>query len=92
MREAEDSTFDRDAFAAAYAVLGAQRASKILGIFARLSRRDGKHGYLRHLERVSNTLEANLAHPALSPVRDWFDQHLPLEARSAAAALTARTA
>jgi tRNA threonylcarbamoyl adenosine modification protein YjeE len=92
MREAEDATFERDAFAAAYAVLGAQRASKILGIFARLSRRDGKHGYLRHLERVSNTLEANLAHPALAPVRGWFDRHLPLEARREAAVLTARVA
>lgn len=92
MREADDSDFDRDAFAAAYAVLGAQRASKILGIFARLSRRDGKHGYLRHLERVSKTLESNLAHPALALVREWFDRHLPLQERSAASALTGRPA
>jgi N-acetylmuramate 1-kinase len=76
--------FDRAGFAAAYAVLGAQRATKILGIFARLSRRDGKHQYLRHLPRVSRTLEANLAHPALAPVRQWFDCHLPLGAREAA--------
>jgi N-acetylmuramate 1-kinase len=78
------SGFDRAAFEAAYAVLGAQRATKILGIFSRLSRRDGKHGYLRHLPRVSRTLEANLAHPALAPVRHWVDRHLPLSARQAA--------
>ena len=45
-------------FRRAYAILGAQRATKILGIFARLSRRDGKHGYLRHMPRVSRYLEA----------------------------------
>ncbi|HUE47232.1 MAG TPA: tRNA (adenosine(37)-N6)-threonylcarbamoyltransferase complex ATPase subunit type 1 TsaE [Aestuariivirgaceae bacterium] len=83
--------FDRAGFEAAYAVLGAQRATKILGIFARLSRRDGKHQYLRHLPRVSRTLEANLAHPALAPVRQWFDRHLPLNAREAAVQRLLRT-
>lgn len=76
--------FDRAGFEAAFAVLGAQRATKILGIFARLSRRDGKHQYLRHLPRVSRTLEANLAHPILAPLRQWFDRHLPLAARESA--------
>lgn len=80
------SGFDRAGFEAAYAVLGAQRATKILGIFARLSRRDGKHGYLRHMPRVSRALEANLAHPALAPVRQWFDRHLALDALAAAVA------
>ncbi|HEX6103305.1 MAG TPA: bifunctional tRNA (adenosine(37)-N6)-threonylcarbamoyltransferase complex ATPase subunit type 1 TsaE/phosphotransferase, partial [Alphaproteobacteria bacterium] len=84
IRESDDPTFDRAAFDAAYAVLGAQRATKILGIFARLSRRDGKHGYLCHLPRVSRTLEANLVHPALAPVRQWFERHLPQDAREAA--------
>jgi aminoglycoside/choline kinase family phosphotransferase len=86
MRQARSPRFDRAGFQAAYAVLGAQRATKILGIFARLSRRDGKHQYLRHLGRVSNTLEVNLAHPALAPVRQWFERHLPLRAREAAIA------
>jgi N-acetylmuramate 1-kinase len=84
MRQADSAHFDRTAFEAAYAVLGAQRATKILGIFARLSRRDGKHVYLRHLPRVSRTLEANLAHPVLAPVRQWFDRHLPASERHAA--------
>jgi N-acetylmuramate 1-kinase len=73
----DDPHFDRQDFDAAYAVLGAQRATKILGIFARLSKRDGKHGYLRHIPRVSRYLERDLAHPTLEPLKAWFDRHLP---------------
>jgi aminoglycoside/choline kinase family phosphotransferase len=73
--------FARRDFETAYAVLGAQRASKILGIFARLSKRDGKHGYLRHLPRVSRALERNLQHPALAGLKAWFGRHLPAAAR-----------
>jgi tRNA threonylcarbamoyl adenosine modification protein YjeE len=76
-----EAHFDAAGFAAAYAILGAQRATKILGIFARLSKRDGKHGYLRHMPRVSGYLERNLAHPALAPVRAWYQTHLPPAAR-----------
>ncbi len=76
LRSASGS-FDREAFAVAYAILGAQRATKILGIFARLSKRDGKHGYLRHIPRVSRYLERNLAHPRLAGLKAWFDRHLP---------------
>ncbi|MCB1492263.1 MAG: tRNA (adenosine(37)-N6)-threonylcarbamoyltransferase complex ATPase subunit type 1 TsaE, partial [Rhodobiaceae bacterium] len=60
-------------FDGAYAVLGAQRATKILGIFVRLSRRDGKHGYLRHLPRMADYLGRNLEHPALGPVREILE-------------------
>jgi len=74
---ASDPRFDRTAFDLAYCILGAQRATKILGIFARLSKRDGKHGYLRHIPRVSRYLERNLAHPRLSGLKAWFDAHLP---------------
>ncbi len=73
--------FDRQAFEIAYALLGAQRATKILGIFARLSKRDGKHGYLRHIPRVSRYLERNLQHAALAPLKVWFDRHLPASLR-----------
>ena len=76
-----DSSFDREAFDVAYAILGAQRATKILGIFARLSKRDGKHGYLRHIPRVSRYLERNLAHPRLAGLKAWFDEYLPPEKR-----------
>jgi hypothetical protein len=78
---ASDPHFDRQAFDAAFAVLGAQRATKILGIFARLSKRDGKHGYLRHVPRVSRYLERNLAHPELQALKAWFDRHLPAQQR-----------
>ena len=73
--------FDEGSLRLAFAVFGAQRATKILGIFARLSRRDGKHQYLRHIPRVSGYLERNLAHPALAPLKQWFDKHLPVELR-----------
>jgi tRNA threonylcarbamoyl adenosine modification protein YjeE len=81
-RACADSSFDAQAFATAYAVLGAQRNSKILGIFARLAKRDGKHGYLAHIPRVSAYLERNLAHPALGEFRAWFAAHLPADLRS----------
>ena len=74
---------DRWAFAASYAALGAQRSAKIIGIFTRLSRRDGKHGYLQHISRVWRLLEGDLRHPALAPVQDWFDREVPAELRSA---------
>ena len=82
-RLAGNASFDDAAFRASYAILGAQRAAKILGIFARLSKRDGKHGYLRHIPRVSALLERNLQHPALTELKAWFDQYLPAEEREA---------
>lgn len=83
-RARADSGFDAEGFCAAYAVLGAQRNSKILGIFARLAKRDGKHGYLAHIPRVSSYLERDLAHPALAGLRAWFAEHLPAELRERA--------
>ena len=80
----DDPHFERAEFDVAYAILGAQRATKILGIFARLSKRDGKHGYLRHIPRVSRYLERNLAHPRLAQLKHWFDTHLPAARREAA--------
>lgn len=76
LRASGDDAFDEGRFRQAYAVLGAQRASKILGIFARLAKRDGKPGYLRFLPRTSEVLEYCLRDPALAPVKAWFDLHL----------------
>jgi N-acetylmuramate 1-kinase len=76
-RKAADPHLDVSAFARAYAVLGAQRATKILGIFARLDKRDGKPQYLKHLPRIENYLSRNLAHPGLSKLRVWYEAHLP---------------
>ena len=72
---------DAEAFRASYAVLGAQRNAKIIGIFTRLSRRDGKPHYLRHIPRTWRLLADDLAHPALAPVRDWFDRFVPPDRR-----------
>lgn len=69
--------FDEAAFRTAYAVLGAQRATKILGIFARLNMRDGKPAYLKHMPRVSRYLARNLEHPALASLKDWFLANMP---------------
>jgi tRNA threonylcarbamoyl adenosine modification protein YjeE len=68
--------FDPASFAKAYAILGAQRNTKILGIFARLSLRDGKNGYLAHLPRIGRYLFRNLAHPDLKPLRAWYEANL----------------
>jgi len=76
-RRSRDPAFDVGAFATAYALLAAQRATKILGIFARLDRRDGKPGYLAHLPRIEGYLARNLAHPALAELRAWHAAHLP---------------
>jgi tRNA threonylcarbamoyl adenosine modification protein YjeE len=59
----------------ACAVMGAQRATKILGIFVRLDRRDGKPQYLRHLPRLHEYMRRNLRHPALAAWRGWLEQH-----------------
>ena len=63
-------------FDAAYWVLGAQRNTKIVGIFTRLWQRDGKPRYPALCPRVWRYLERDLAHPALSPVKAWFDANV----------------
>ncbi len=74
---------DRERFRSHYEVLGAQRNTKILGIFTRLWKRDGKDHYLTLQPRVWRYLERNLAHPALGPVRAWFDANVPADKRAA---------
>jgi len=71
---------DRAAFNDAFAVLAAQRHAKVIGIFNRLDRRDGKPGYLIHLPRVWRLLETALGHPDLRRIKDWFDEHIPAQA------------
>ena len=77
-RSRQGEGFDPALFRAAYAIMGAQRATKIIGIFARLCLRDGKPGYLAHLPRLAAYLGRDLAHPALAPVAEWFARHMPL--------------
>ena len=66
-----------DDFRIAYHVLGAQRNAKIIGIFTRLWRRDGKPRYPALCPRVWGYLERDLAYPALAPVAAWFDANMP---------------
>ncbi|MBH1944188.1 phosphotransferase [Erythrobacter sp. YJ-T3-07] len=78
-----------DEFDADYARLGAQRNTKIVGIFARLNERDGKPRYLALIPRVWEALERDLAHPALAPVAQWFETNIPADLRARNGALEA---
>lgn len=74
--------FDEDDhFIGDYATLGAQRNAKIVGIFTRLYKRDGKSRYLDMIPRVWTALEADLRYPALAPVAQWFAANIPDELR-----------
>jgi len=77
-----DPTFDAAEFRFVYAALGAQRNTKILGIFARLAMRDGKRQYLAHLPRIWGYLERNLRHAGLQPLAAWYDRSLPAKQRT----------
>lgn len=76
-RRQDDPQFDPAAFARSYAMMSAQRNTRLLGVFARLNRRDGKPHYLRHLPRIWTYLGRALAHPSLTGLRAWFDVHVP---------------
>jgi N-acetylmuramate 1-kinase len=76
-RGRSEADFNGAAFIKTYVTLAAQRASKILGIFARLDLRDGKPQYLRHLPRVWSYLQRSLSHPALEALNAWYIAHVP---------------
>jgi tRNA threonylcarbamoyl adenosine modification protein YjeE len=76
-RREADKSFDPAGFAATYAIMSAQRNTRLLGTFARLNRRDGKPQYLRHQPRIWTYLNRSLAHPALAPVREWYVTNVP---------------
>ena len=73
---------DITAFDIAYRILGAQRHVRVLGVFTRLCKRDGKSDYLIHIPRLWRLLEEALCHPALAPVERWFAANLPIEQRA----------
>ena len=75
------ATGEGQAFLDAYHVLGAQRNAKILGIFTRLWKRDGKPRYPTLCPRVWSYLARDLSYPALAPVARWFDDTIPPELR-----------
>jgi len=76
-------------FMNAYHVLGAQRNAKILGIFTRLWKRDGKPHYATMCPRVWTYLDRDLAQPVMAPVAAWFAANVPPELRGDPLALTA---
>lgn len=73
---------DHDAFRASWAVMAAQRHAKVIGIFTRLCKRDGKALYLGHIPRVWRLLEQACAHPALAGIQSWLDRHVPKDRRT----------
>jgi N-acetylmuramate 1-kinase len=75
-RRGSNRDFNTSGFARIYSTLAAQRASKILGIFARLHRRDRKPQYLRHMPRVWRYLQRSLAHPSLAALNAWYRTHV----------------
>jgi hypothetical protein len=76
-RRAADSSFDAADFATQYAIMSAQRNTRLLGTFARLNRRDGKPQYLKHQPRIWTYLNRSLAHPALASLRGWYSANVP---------------
>lgn len=77
----EGLRLDEQQFRQEMAVMAAQRNAKIVGIFARLYRRDAKPGYLRLLPRVWRHLERDLEHPALARLKQWYDRVIPQQKR-----------
>lgn len=73
--------FDRDAFMTAYADFGAQRNARLVGLWVRLLKRDGKPQYLQHLPRTWGYLDRNLRQPHLASLKVWYDHHFPLPLR-----------
>jgi hypothetical protein len=71
-------------FEPAYWALAAQRNTRILGVFCRLWKRDGKDRYGAFQPRMWGLLERDLAQPGLTPVRKWFDDNVPPTHRAAA--------
>jgi N-acetylmuramate 1-kinase len=71
-----DAHFEPDSFETAYETLAAQRATKIIGAFARLASL-GKPHYLKHIPRCREYLQRSLAHPALNRYALWHEKHLP---------------
>lgn len=74
---------NRGGFEAAAAVMAAQRHARVIGVFTRLWKRDGKPVYLAHIPRVWRLLERALSHPGLAPLWRWFDRHVPAQSRRA---------
>lgn len=84
--EAQEPAFDRARFAAAYADFGAQRNTRLLGLWVRLLRRDGKPHYLQHIPRtwgyLARNLRPNPQNVTLTPLAEWYERHFPISMRT----------
>jgi aminoglycoside/choline kinase family phosphotransferase len=72
---------DRERFTGDFHALGALNVVRILGIFARLTTRDGKPRYATLMPRLWGYLDRCLADPGLAGLKAWLDHHVPAEAR-----------
>lgn len=82
LRRYMEATRRDPAFERAYWALGAQRNTRILGVFCRLWKRDGKPHYTGFQPRMWGLLERNLTAPGLEPLRQWFDANVPQDKRA----------
>lgn len=60
-----------------YALLGAQRHARILGVFVRLCRRDGKPRYLQYIPRVLAQFATAVEDANLNDIKGLLDRALP---------------
>ncbi|MBI3701311.1 MAG: tRNA (adenosine(37)-N6)-threonylcarbamoyltransferase complex ATPase subunit type 1 TsaE [Afipia sp.] len=77
LQRESDPSFNAAAFVEYYAIMSAQRNTRLLGTFARLNRRDNKPQYLRHQPRAWAYLKRALAHPSLISLREWCGAYVP---------------
>tara|TARA_B100000029_G_C17385951_1_gene891586 strand:- start:177 stop:986 length:810 start_codon:yes stop_codon:yes gene_type:complete len=56
----KNPNIDKELFIFSYSIIAIQRHMKVLGIFSRLAKRDGKKKYLSHIPRVKKMLISNL--------------------------------
>ncbi|MDR3493756.1 MAG: tRNA (adenosine(37)-N6)-threonylcarbamoyltransferase complex ATPase subunit type 1 TsaE [Ancalomicrobiaceae bacterium] len=75
LRRQADPSYDAVACERAYRILAALRASRILGVFARLARHDGRLAYLAHIPRMTAYLGRSLAHPITAGLKLWYQRH-----------------
>lgn len=72
---AEDAHFDVDRFHASYALFGAERALRLMGLWPRLLRRDNKPHYMQHMARTQDYLKRNLSHPVLRDLATFVEKY-----------------
>jgi aminoglycoside/choline kinase family phosphotransferase len=69
--------WEKQAYEAAYAALGVCRHFKVLGVFTRYALRAGNTSKLIHVPRLWQYIERNISHPALAPVKVWYEGQRP---------------